>query len=200
MELEQRVKALEYEVKILKNEIQRVLLDIHEQVLVHYYPSLRQDDGTPPEGVAMEIESIRSKQSFAEPEPTLVIKKVSLDEVRAAHTEPPPSPQPAPVAPLAGPGAYQTTMVKMSDWASKAAAKIGGDRTAELVRIYASRAFLPAETTAILLRLASLDKSPEPGSVAVSELVAILLQLDEMIGRPVDIEEVLSVIEEAHFG
>ncbi len=28
MELEQRVKTLEYEIKILKNEVQRTLLDI----------------------------------------------------------------------------------------------------------------------------------------------------------------------------
>ncbi|MBP7690104.1 MAG: hypothetical protein KA765_19465 [Thermoflexales bacterium] len=48
MELDARVKALEYELKILKNEVQRTLLDIQEQVLIHYYPSLRSEDTTPP--------------------------------------------------------------------------------------------------------------------------------------------------------
>jgi hypothetical protein len=38
--LEDRVKQLEDELKVLKNEIQATLLDIQEQVLSHYYPSL----------------------------------------------------------------------------------------------------------------------------------------------------------------
>lgn len=40
MALEDRVKLLEDELKVLKNEIQTTLLDIQEQVLSHYYPSL----------------------------------------------------------------------------------------------------------------------------------------------------------------
>jgi hypothetical protein len=38
--LEDRVKELEEELKVLKNEIQTTLLDIQEQILSHYYPSL----------------------------------------------------------------------------------------------------------------------------------------------------------------
>jgi hypothetical protein len=38
--LEDRVRELEEELKVLKNEIQTTLLDIQEQILVHYYPSL----------------------------------------------------------------------------------------------------------------------------------------------------------------
>ena len=40
MKIETRVEKLELELKLLKNEIQRTLLDIQEQVLIHYYPSL----------------------------------------------------------------------------------------------------------------------------------------------------------------
>lgn len=40
MALEDRVKELEEELKVLKNEIQTTLLDIQEQILSHYYPSL----------------------------------------------------------------------------------------------------------------------------------------------------------------
>jgi len=50
MTLEQKVKTLEYEIKILKNEIQRTLMDIQEQVLIHYYPSLRTEELAPTEG------------------------------------------------------------------------------------------------------------------------------------------------------
>lgn len=40
MALEDRVRELEEELKVLKNEIQTTLLDIQEQILSHYYPSL----------------------------------------------------------------------------------------------------------------------------------------------------------------
>lgn len=72
MELDQRVKALEYEVKILKNELQRTLLEIQEQILVHYYPSLRADESTPSEGTIQTIEALRAKiggQASAPPKP-----------------------------------------------------------------------------------------------------------------------------------
>jgi hypothetical protein len=61
VELEQRVKALEYEFKILKNEVQRALLDIQEQVLVHYYPALRSGEAGPSDGTRQTIEAIRAK-------------------------------------------------------------------------------------------------------------------------------------------
>ncbi|MBI5302720.1 MAG: hypothetical protein HY868_11325 [Chloroflexi bacterium] len=61
MELEQRVKALEYEVKILKNDLQRTLLEIQEQVLLHYYPSLRADDSKPSEGTIQAVDALRVK-------------------------------------------------------------------------------------------------------------------------------------------
>jgi len=107
MELEQRVKALEYEMKILKNEVQRTLLDIQEQVLVHYYPQLRIEETKPSDGTIAAVEAIRQRQvnqaaAAPAPEPaapsaspapaapaaaTPSIKKVSLDEIREAQTE-----------------------------------------------------------------------------------------------------------------
>ena len=61
MELEQRVKALEYEMKILKNEVQRTLLDIQEQVLIHYYRALRSEESSPSDGTRQTSEAIRAK-------------------------------------------------------------------------------------------------------------------------------------------
>jgi hypothetical protein len=43
--LEQRVKKLEDEVKILKNQIQNTLLEIQAEIMGHYYTSLRAEDG-----------------------------------------------------------------------------------------------------------------------------------------------------------
>ncbi|MBI5034472.1 MAG: hypothetical protein HZB51_28450 [Chloroflexi bacterium] len=103
MELEQRVKALEYEMKILKNEVQRTLLDIQEQILVHYYPQLRIEETKPSDGTVAAVEAIRQRQAAQapapEPQPVAAatpapaaatapaIKKVSLDEIREAQTE-----------------------------------------------------------------------------------------------------------------
>jgi outer membrane biosynthesis protein TonB len=88
VELEQRVKTLEYELKILKNEIQRTLLDIHEQVLIHYYPTLRMEETQAPATVVQAVETARAKQPMR-PE--------------AAATAAPPPPAPTPVAPVAPP-------------------------------------------------------------------------------------------------
>ena len=44
MSLETRVETLEHELKILKNEIETTLLEIQNQVLIHYYPVLRAED------------------------------------------------------------------------------------------------------------------------------------------------------------
>jgi hypothetical protein len=70
MELEQRVKTLEYEVKMLKNEMQRILLEIQEQILVHYYPSLRADESTPSEAMVQNLDQVRARISSSAPPPT----------------------------------------------------------------------------------------------------------------------------------
>ncbi len=66
-ELEQKVKVLEYDVKALKSEFQRSLLDMQEQLLIHYYPSLRADDTSPTEGVIQSLQQIRQKRAELSP-------------------------------------------------------------------------------------------------------------------------------------
>jgi len=96
--LEQRVKTLEYEMKILKNQIQRTLLDIQEQILIHYYPTLYPSiEAEKPSGArdaAPAADSIREKrgmldEAFISPQigkdalaedPSQAVKKVVLEE------------------------------------------------------------------------------------------------------------------------
>jgi hypothetical protein len=92
MELEQRVKTLEYEVKILKNEVQRTLLDIQEQVLIHYYPMLRIDEPKPSDGTVQAVEQLRARNSVPAP-------------AASAAPAAPPIASPAPAAPIAAPPA-----------------------------------------------------------------------------------------------
>lgn len=83
MSLESRVETLEHELKILKNEIERTLLEIQNQVLVHYYPTLRAEDAAPPKDLLPLLES-----AFAEEETT----KLSMNRPaeNAETTAPPP--------------------------------------------------------------------------------------------------------------
>ncbi len=198
MELEQRVKALEYEVKILKNEIQRTLLDIQEQVLVHYYPTLRSEESGPSEGTVQAVEALRAKQAAPTPVPAAVptAKKVSLDEIRAAQSA---AAAPAP-APAAGTALDAAAMVKLSGWVTESAAKMGGQRTARLVQACASTGILTPQVAEMLARLASLGADSGPAAVAVNEVLGVVLKLDEVLGRAADVEEALSVIEEAKLG
>ncbi len=66
-EAEQTVKALEYDMKAVKSEFQRSLLDIQEQLLIHYYPSLRADHTAPTEGVIQSLQQIRQKKAELSP-------------------------------------------------------------------------------------------------------------------------------------
>jgi hypothetical protein len=68
MSLEQRVKTLEYEMKIMKNEIQQTLLDIQEQILLHYYSSLRTKEQAPAGILKQSVEEIQRKKKELEQE------------------------------------------------------------------------------------------------------------------------------------
>lgn len=192
MELEQRVKTLEYEIKILKNEIQRTLLDIQEQVLVHYYPSLRSADAqAPSEGAVQSLESIRGRRGAsgeATPAPSPV-KKISLAEIEGGDS-----------APAAASGADQRS-VHLTQWVGDSVSRIGQDRTRKLIETCVDKGWISPEAQKGLIRLALMSNdSTAPEMVAINEILAVLLQLNQWLGREVDVEEALSLIEEANLG
>lgn len=211
MELDARVKALEYELKILKNEIQRTLLDIQEQVLIHYYPTLRSEDSAPPAEAVAQLaarpfpaappaETVTQSAARTIPAgpppstPVPAIKKVSLDEIRAA--------QPAAVAitPKASGSVDQATMVKLLEWVNDSIARLGSKRTASLIEACVARAILDNDTKAILLRLTSMNQQPDPEQVPANDALTMFLRLDEVLGRAAEIDEALTVVEEAGLG
>lgn len=193
MELEQRVKTLEYEMKILKNEIQRTLLDIQEQILVHYYPSLRREEDTPSEGIIQTFESIQRKKGPAEEtSPPPQAKKVSLEEVRVTEGEASP-PSEAEVS--------QDDLMHLSGWVSKAVKQTGGERTRKLIQAYTEKGFVTPKVEGFLLKLTAMsnDESP-PEKVEMKETLGILLELNKLLGLEADVETALSLIEEADLG
>lgn len=198
MELEQRVKALEYEMKILKNEIQRTLLDIQEQVLVHYYPSLRSEESSPSEGALQAVETIRAKQAAQQVANPPAAKKVTLSEIRAQGAG-------AALAPSASLGhaagkVDPATMTKLSRWMSDSAAKLGGERAGQLATVYCAKSVLLPEIKDALLRFALAAKGPAPAVVSPNEKLGAILKLDELLGRTIDIEEAVLLFEEANRG
>ncbi len=196
MDLDQRVKALEYELKILKNEIQRTLLEIQEQVLIHYYPTLRSDDSQPPaDAVAM----VAKMAAPPAPAAAVTTKKVSLDDIRAAQ-QPAASATPA-GAPVVRPGGVdQAAMVKLLEWVNDGTAKLGGGRTGNLIEACVNKGVLDADTQAILQRLTSLSKDADPERVAANDVLTAVLKLDDILGRQANVDEALSLIEEAKLG
>lgn len=62
MKIETRVEKLELELKLLKSEIQRTLLDIQEQILIHYYPSLRAEEAETPERLNAMMGSLQAER------------------------------------------------------------------------------------------------------------------------------------------
>ena len=204
-QLEQRVKSLEYEMKIMKNEMQRTLLDIQEQVLVHYYPSLRAEDEGPSEGIRQSLESIRGeRQTTGEapnpPEAQPEVKMVSLEDVKAGQEETPGSLEGEVSSPSEG-GEDQSRIMELSGWVSNTAQKIGGERTGRLIQACTNKGIIAPDIEGSLLRLTgliSVDSAPE--QVAVNEILGALLKLNKLLGRGSDVEEALSIIEEANLG
>ena len=214
-QLEQRVKTLEYEIKILKNEVQRTLLDIQEQILVHYYPTLRSESQAPTEGTIQSIEEIRQKKeqlggdqggsrSSAGPSPTVasrvtnsLMKEVTVEEAREQVS--PGGDGQTDVGEIES--KQQDEMVILSGWVSSTAKKIGKDPTSTLVRAYVERDILSLHVEQPLLRLVGLiDQSDTPDNVAVNDVLRAVMKLDELLGRDSDIDEALSIIEQANLG
>jgi len=200
-QLERRVKTLEYEIKILKNELQRTLLDIQEQILVHYYPTLRKQEDAPSDGIVQAFESIQQKKGPAEKTPTPApVKSISLEEVRAMKEETPDSFK-AGASPQAGAEMSQDDLVQLSGWVSKTVKRMGGERTRRLIQAYTEKGFVTPKVEGFLLKLIGLgDDVPAPDKVEMKETLNTILDLNKLLGRKADVETALSLIEEANLG
>lgn len=171
MDLEHRVKMLEQEVKILKNQVQKTLLDIQEQILIHYHPALRAEDTTLPDTDAASLESSLAKQqksrngpigsengTFDEEEATRPpnVRKVSLEEIRAvqAATESQP-PSSTPVK------TDWDVLGELTKWVDESVKRLGVERTRKVVEMRDSRGALTTEEKETVLQLISLYEEGE---------------------------------------
>jgi hypothetical protein len=79
--LEDRVKALEEEMNVLKNQIQATLLEIQEQVLMHYYPSLRGQASPSPGTAATGFRPEKANTRVSLPVPETAIPEASPQQL-----------------------------------------------------------------------------------------------------------------------
>lgn len=230
MKIENRVEALEIELKILKSEVQATLLEIREQILNHYYPELRAEEPTRPLPPAKSAESRYASgpargtgssapaaatppfsdiflqdlvdEEFDDPIPeplpgrkSYVMGHVSLsagdadpDEVERVppHTRAPEAPRPNSL-----PAASEAKSVKgnrrafaaLAGWVGDSIAKVGKERTLQVVETYAaSNGELAQETRSTIQQLVALaDDSSPTVPVSNQEMLGLLVELDEIL-------------------
>lgn len=182
MDIEQRVKSLEQEMKILKNQIQKTLLEIQEQILVHYHPALRTEDdsyddsGVLAQGAARPAHN--NGQPAADSEPNqpagLKMRQVSLADLREA-TRPLPEQLPA----AAPPATANQSFAGLVDWVGGSVAKIGAERTRKLLDLRASSGAISPDIYDTLQQLIVLCDENEGADAA--ETAVLLQQLTQLL-------------------
>ena len=171
MDLEKRVQALEQEVEVLKNQIQATLLDIQEQILTNTYPSLR--SGSMPsanEPVGDETISSRPPVKVFRPETdetnmelpeddllAAVVHKVSLENEPVLVPNSLPAQDHRPAVPAAIEPQVEPVdwsfVDEWEDWVSSKVAKVGAERTRELIDVYCESGRFEPGAVDILLQL-----------------------------------------------
>jgi hypothetical protein len=174
VELEQRVKALEQELAVLKHQIQVTLLEVHEQVLAQKHPDLRADGATGP----------ASAQAAVRPETPILAENsapreahsgggngaVSASQLDIPETLPltqPPEPAavPAPddayaletaVPVLAPARADWSEVVSTINWLQESIEQVGIAHTRREIALYVRDGVLPPEVEMPLLELLDL--------------------------------------------
>ncbi len=225
MDLEQRVKALEYEIKILKNEIQRTLLDIQEQILVHYYPALRSEEAGPSDGTIQAMEAVRAKQTGTggtAPGAPASGGSTGGGSVAAPPASTPPPPVPPPSASLNAPavaaipkvaldevrpvqGQAQSAhdpnkAVKLVDWAMASGARIGGKRTDQLIELCRAKGHVTPDLKEMMAKITAINQGAAPESVPSNHILTELLKLLELLQVTIPVDEAMGWLEEAKLG
>ena len=184
MDMEQRVKTLEQEMKILKNQVQKTLLDIQDQILVHYHPALRSEDDSLEESSAPRREMDKSQGDNGQKPAAiplsqpggLKVRQVSLADLRPSP-EQPPHPSPKPAAPPVPPA--DEVLAGLANWVSESVGKIGAERTRKLLDLRTANGGVPADVADTLYQLVTLCEENE--GVDAAETAVLLQQLSQLL-------------------
>jgi len=172
VELEQRVKTLEYEMRILKNEIQRTVTEVQEHIVAQYA-----------------AQAAAAAAAAAKPaEPTApALKPASLADIRRVQSDIAADEQ----------HAYNK---RLETWAKGSIERVGSGRVGRLVTYFDERGYLLEGDKKLLIELVAKQDDNGPIKAPLTQVLDMVLKLDELIGRTADGEEALQIIEEANLG
>jgi hypothetical protein len=202
---EQRIKNLEEELKVLKNQIRAVLLDIKEQLATGGNGHSSQqsvppwESGTPAAaphqqsdvGVASKIAGGADK-GFAEPGPDSGIAEDIRPSLKSflglAQKASPATTEKASLASGDSNGEGRVDLLTISvlaQWLSRAAATVSKDQLGKLVEIYDITGNLPPRLKQAIILLADLDgdgnKAEDAEDVPAAVSLQLLIELDSLL-------------------
>lgn len=182
MELERRVKTLEQEMKILKNQIQTTLREIQEQILIHYYPSLRSDSymEKPKEAAPAPVsEEAEDHGTFAS-KPK--VKMVSLDEIRQRKSQA----ATAQTETENGTGRLEQTigndMAELAHWMGESVVELGPEKTARMIEMKVEDGSISPAAKDKLFQLLDMLGDGNVDRGIVKEIVEAFLRLQKFSG------------------
>ncbi len=201
MNLDNRVETLEHEFKILKNEIEGTLLEIQNQVLIHYYPALRADDSTPPQEIRMtppgRAKGAKEAPAVATPKGSALglgadgpqLKEVSLSNLSRI--------QPQVALPLLDEEQFSpddgtlgaTALSHLAKWVNDAVEQVGKAQAVEIIESSADAANCTATVRAVLHQFIDLStEDAPPPNVDTKSLMHLLLKLNKVFDQVARLE------------
>jgi len=186
MNPEQRVKVLEEEVSVLKNEIKAVLLYLnHQNPFAHGGASLGNDNELPldegPEERVQSVEVVRL--------PVRKVEKVGSEEAE-------PEEELTPMCPVNSPDEARCqrsrdkskvdliTIAGLTQWVDQATVRIGKERAEVVVEIGYMMGHLSSGFKEVLVRLVRLSPSEHANErVTGVDYLAVLVQLEGLLGQ-----------------
>ena len=206
--MEQRINALGEELKVLKSQIQAVLLDIKEYLSTgngHAY-SPPAEDSRPTEPILAEPSPAEPSPagSYAEPvggqahRPEVGFMETALGEGTAEQAERdirPRKAQPSDVVKTVAVGEGSEsevvdllTISVLAQWLSRAVAAVGKNQTGKLVEIYVITGNLPPRLKEAMLLLVDLysdgshdEDTPVTEYVSATTSIQLLIELDSLL-------------------
>lgn len=214
METNERVAQLENEVKILKNEVQAVLLDLRDkyleaenpfntsapsaapapqQIIIEHPPAAPEARPTPEPKATPTEEVHKSEQEPA----TLLYKKESKPEIAREevtrvrqmegdlhHTKPQKTQDTSHNINL-------VTIGGLASWADESVRKLGRQRTETILDVAETMGLLPPDLGRIITKLISIESDGHPEAMPVRDYLDSLLMLTTLLGKDNRTEEAL---------
>lgn len=211
MNLETRVETLEHEFKILKNEIEETLLEIQNQVLIHYYPALRAEDLTPPQeipttpptqklpketlagGENAVTEWTTPMETAGIPRQDTVLGNIPHTDQNGREDSSTPQSESNPTAIPMNPVAMNpVALTQLANWVGDSIARVGKAETAEIVTTYADAHHCTEAVKVMLLQFIALQtETAVPEEIETTTLMEVLINFTTVLHQVTALEQAL---------